>query len=116
MKLKKILATLSAAAIAATVVAIPASAGKGAPIGVPTDDGWILEQKGVLAKKMVIGSDDDKPCFPNVQASWDKILKAKTVRLTISGGYFFDDDGFEDGWNASGAVVVGCSQNGWMKA
>lgn len=107
MKISKILAAVSAMAVAASL-AIPASAGKGAPIGVP-GNGWTLDAKKTLATRTLIGEEKDSPAFgANEDATWEKLFPASVARITVQGDYFG-----EEGWDASGSIVITSHSLGW---
>ncbi|MGN1134271.1 MAG: hypothetical protein ACI4RN_07445 [Oscillospiraceae bacterium] len=106
MKLSKIFAGASAAVLMAAM-AIPAAAGDGAPIGVI--DKWELDGKKTLASRYLIGAEENTPYFEkNEQSAWDKLFTATTVRITVQGDYFG-----EDGWDASGSIVLNSTMDNW---
>ncbi|MGN1113669.1 MAG: hypothetical protein ACI4RC_00920 [Oscillospiraceae bacterium] len=106
MKISKIFAGLSAAAIMAAM-AIPAAAGDGAPI--KASDKWKLEAKDTRATVTLLGDEKDNPMLgKNEQATWDELFKATTARITVQGDYFG-----EENWEASGSIVVTAHMLGW---
>lgn len=110
MKISKVFAGVSALAIAA-VMAVPAAAGKGAPI-TPLPDGWSLDAKKTMASRFLIGSENDGSAFSeNTADNWNKIKSATKYRITVSGDYFG-----EEGWDASGSINTNSTTGGWDQA
>lgn len=108
MKISKILTSVSALAIAASM-AIPASAGNGAPIGYP--DGWMSgNAKDTLVSRFIIGTVEDGSLMENTNEAWDKMFEVTTIRVTIQGDYFG-----EEGWAASGSFVLNQNYWGWAQ-
>ena len=108
MKTSKIFAGISAMAVMAAM-SIPAFAGNGGPITVPNDS-WQGDQT-TLAKRMVIGAENDKPYFKtNNDAAWEKAMKATTVKLELTGDYFLAED---TGWGADGSIVITGTTTNW---
>ncbi|MGN1134263.1 MAG: hypothetical protein ACI4RN_07405 [Oscillospiraceae bacterium] len=106
MKISKIFAGVSAAAIMAAM-AIPAAAGDGAPI--TASDRWKLEAKDTRATVTLIGDEKDNPMLgENKEETWDKLFPATTARITVQGDYFG-----EENWEASGSIVVTGHMLGW---
>lgn len=107
MKISKILAGVSSMAIVAAM-AIPAAAGNGAPIGVP--EGWTLDAKKTMASRFIIGNPEDGSMLENTQENWEKMFTATTVRVTIQGDYFGEED-----WAADGSIVLNQNYWGWSQ-
>lgn len=108
MKTSKILASVSALAIVASM-AIPAAAGNGAPIGIP--ENWTLDSKKTLATRTLIGKEEDGSLMDNTPENWEKLYDITTIRVTIQGDYFGEED-----WAADGSVVMNTNYWSWIQA
>lgn len=103
MKLSKIFAGMSAAAIMAAAAVMPASAAK--QIDCSTlSDGWGISDG--LAKRILVGSDTDNPAMTRDDQA--KLHDITTVRVSISG-----EGSDTETWGTGGSIVVQGANTGW---
>ncbi len=102
MKLKKIIAGLSATTLALSM-AIAASAASGVISAVP--EGWSGEGTG-LSKRILIGNEDDTPLFERSDVS--KMAEITKVVVTIK-----DSTAGNEDFGTNGSIVITGTKTSW---